>query len=137
MAFLFKFCERRPEILHKQRVIVHLLRIDVVSLHLGLDVLPLLLQVKVDVLVVMPLGGGPSRLGSSARDGSWNRLRNPCTRFMELLPTASGGAKDKNNRQPNLHHASHCCRFQPQKGAKKSASVTGCEGLRGHVRAGG
>ena len=93
-----------PEVLHKQRVVVHLLCVDVVVLHLRLDVLPLLLQVEVDVLVVVPLGRGASRLRSRARDGSWNCLRNPCTWLMELLPTGGGGGKDKND-QPNLHSA--------------------------------
>ena len=46
-----------PEILHEQRVVIHGLGVQVVVLGLDvlLDVLPLLLQVYVDVLVMVPL----------------------------------------------------------------------------------
>lgn len=51
-----------PEVLHQQRVVVHGLGVQVVGLHLGLDVLPLLIEVDMDVLVMVP--GGPGAPGA-------------------------------------------------------------------------
>ena len=78
-----------PEVLHEQGVVIHGLGVQVVGLDLRLDVLPLLLQVHMDVLVVVALGAGPSLLGGRAG-------------LVELLARGQGEKDQEEHHDPSL-----------------------------------
>merc|ERR1719427_853589 len=75
IKFMIVICVMFSEVLHQELVVIHVGQVHVLLLHLLLDVLSLLLQVKVQV--VFGLVGGYSRSMSSR----WSRVARG---FIEL-----------------------------------------------------